>query len=45
MPVKSTKTQISEYVTFFPLDVFYAHKNAAFFVFVPLCAFLRLIKM
>ena len=31
---KSTKTQTSEQATFLPLDVFYAHKNATFFVFV-----------
>ena len=28
-----------------PLDVFYAHKNTAFFVFVRLYAFLLLIKL
>ena len=32
-------------MTFFPLDVFYAHENAAFFVFVCLYAFLCLIKL
>ena len=36
---KSTKTQTSEKATFFPLDVFYAHKNAAFFVFGCVNAF------
>ena len=34
------KTQISKQVRFFTLDVFYAHKNAAFFkIFVHLYAF------
>ena len=37
--VKSTKTQTSEQATFLPLGGFYAHKNAAFFVFVCLYAF------
>ena len=37
--IKITKTQISEQATFLPLDAFYAHKNAAFFVFVCLYAF------
>ena len=38
---KSTKTKISEKVTFFPLDVFYAHKNTAFlflFAYMRFCA-------
>ena len=38
---KSTKTKISEKVTFFPLDVFYAHKNTAFlflFAYKRFCA-------
>ena len=30
---KSTKTQTSEQATFLPLDVFYAHKNAALYAF------------
>ena len=39
--IKITKTQISKQATFLPLDVFYGHKNAAFFVFVcALCFFL-----
>ena len=37
--IKITKTQISEQATFLTLDVFYAHKNAVFFVFVRLHAF------
>ena len=37
--IKITKTQISKQATFLPLDVFYGHKNAAFFVFVRLYAF------
>ena len=28
--IKSTKTQTSEQATFFPLDVFYAHKKCCF---------------
>ena len=39
---KNANKRISD---FFPLDVFYAHKNTAFFVFVRLYAFLCLIKM
>ena len=34
--------QTSEYATLLPFDVFYVHKNAAFFVFICLyvfCAF------
>ena len=31
--------QISEQATFLPLDVFYVHKNAVFFVFVRFYAF------
>ena len=37
--IKNKKTQTSEQATFLPLDVFYVHKNAAFFVFVRLNAF------
>ena len=37
--IKITKTQISEQAAFLTLDVFYAHKNATFFVFVRLYAF------
>ena len=37
--IKSTKRTKHKQVTFLPLDVFYAHKNAAFFVFVCLYAF------
>ena len=38
--IKITKTLINEQVTFLTLDIFYEHKNAAFFVFVRLYAFL-----
>ena len=37
--IKITKTQVSEQATFLLLDVFYVHKNAVLFVFVPLYAF------
>ena len=33
------KAQKCKQATFFPLDAFYAHKNAAFFVFIHLFAF------
>ena len=33
------KTQKRKQATFFPLGAFYAHKNAAFFVFIHLFAF------
>ena len=39
---KNANKQISD---FFPLDVFYAHKNTAFFVLLRLYAFLCLIKL
>ena len=39
MPTKSTKSTRRQTSGFFLLDVFYAHKNAAFFIFIRLCAF------
>ena len=37
------KAQKCKQAIFFPLNVFYAHKNAAFFVFVHLFAFITLL--
>ena len=39
---KNANKRVSD---FFPLDVFYVHKNTAFFVFVRLYAFLCLIMV
>ena len=42
---KNDKNANKRITDFFPLDVFYAHKNIAFFVVVRLYAFLCLIKL
>ena len=42
---KNHKNANKRITDFFPLDVFYAHKNIAFFVVVRLYAFLCLIKL
>ena len=44
-PHKKHKNANKRISGFFPLDVFYAHKNDAFFVFVCLYAFLCLTRM
>ena len=42
---KNDKNANKRITDFFPLDIFYAHKNVAFFVVVRLYAFLCLIKL
>ena len=42
---KNDKNANKRITDFFPLDIFYAHKNIAFFVVVRLYAFLCLIKL